>query len=229
MANSNRPNETHPIPIFNPEASNLKEVMMWTNNLGLQDPAFTCSWVDPSVYEKRGIIIQFLSTTVAGHTSAIGVLRLAFDDIRRLPAYLEKYENNFRIYGFQLLWDHIKRTRNGTCAIEDIVADDIGISFNVASINVRSALFNPMKKLDAHLAFCMMPGFLEPCFVQDLGDGRGEYAHLITCNVTLLPSNLRGPAIIEHKKRTDEEKAAWSAQTDQHKASSSYDGPESKK
>ena len=100
---ASRPNETHPqqhsqqIPIFNPEANNLEEMMVKTHNLGLQDPAFSCTWIDPSIYEKRGIIVQFLSTTVSGHPSAIGIIRLAFDDIRKLPAYLEKYETNFRI------------------------------------------------------------------------------------------------------------------------------------
>ena len=230
MANNNRLNETHPlsIPVYNPEASNLEDVMMRTNNLGIHDPAFTSSWIDPSIMEKKGIIVQFLSTTVTGHTSAIGVLRLAFDDIRRVPAYLEKYEQNFRVYAYQMLWDHIRRTRNGTCAVEEVVADDIGLSFNVSSINVRSPLFNPIKRADAHLAFCMMPGFLEPCFVQDLGDGRGEYSHLITCNVTLLPANLRGPAIIKNKEKMDEEKAARAAQPE-FKPSSSFEGPESKK
>ena len=170
---ASRSSETHPqIPIFNPEA-NMEEMTMKTTNLGLQDPALSCTWVDPSICEKRGIIVQFLSTTVSGHTSAIGVIRLGFDDIRKVPAYLEKYETNFRIYGYQLLWDHLLKTRSGVCAIEDIVADDIGISFNVASINPRSCLQNSGKKVDAHLAFCMMPGFLEPCFVADLGDGRG--------------------------------------------------------
>lgn len=168
-------------------------------------PELACRFVDPSFLKNKGVIVQFFNNNCPGSTSSIGGLRLAQDDIRKIPAYLEKYQSKIRLHAVKCLERHLKDNNCCIGAGEILAAEDYGTSFSLATLSPRAASLNPGKRNEGPLFYCLLEGMWDPIFVNYYADGSADTAHVINCYVYLLPAAQRRQAVL---RKLQEEKAA---------------------
>ncbi len=183
------------------DATPAEQVQRHVQLLELEQSEMECSFIDESFFTKKGIVLQFINNNCAGATSLIGGLRLALDDLRKIPAYLEKNTSRLKHYAIKCLDRHIKGNQCVTGAGERLTFDDYGISYSLASVSQRGTLLNPSKRQEGQLFFCLFPGLVEPFFMGTNPDGTEDMAHIINVFIHLMPSSQRRSVYLQKLDR----------------------------
>ena len=109
----------------------------------LEETEFQCDHVDSSIYPKWGVIIQVCNTNASAHATIIGGFRLALDNIRKVPAYLQRYRNNIKKIAVRILNRHLHKSQCSVGLHETLTLDDYGMTFMVTTITKEAKEFNP--------------------------------------------------------------------------------------
>ncbi len=184
------------------DATPAEQVQRHVQLLELEQSEMECSFVDETFFNKKGVILQFINNNCAGATSLIGGLRLALDDLRKIPAYLEKNTNRLKHYAIKCLDRHIRGNQCITGAGERLSFDDYGISYSLASVSQRGTLLNPSKRQEGQLFFCLFPGLVEPFFMGTNPDGSEDMAHVVNVFIHLMPSSQRRSVYLQRLDNT---------------------------
>jgi hypothetical protein len=62
--------------------------------------------VDDSIFDKRGILVQFLNSNCTGSPHVFGGMRLAILDIKKVPAYQTKNRRQIKQHTVKALMKH---------------------------------------------------------------------------------------------------------------------------
>ncbi len=169
--------------------------------------------VDNSIFDKRGILVQFLNSNCTGSPHVFGGMRLSILDIKRVPAYLSKYRRLIKQHAIHALMQHFKEMQCGVGAAEELCTDDFGMTFTVATVTGHGALLNPGKRQEGPLFFCHFPALVDPVVLTHADWGthtEGESVHVINCYISLPPPQLRRTLVIK-KFQQDQAAAAVNA------------------
>lgn len=169
--------------------------------LELEQRELECSFTERSMFEKKGVILQFINNNCTGATSLIGGIRLALEDIRKVPAYLDRHANRIKHYAVTCLDRHIKANQCPIGAGEFLAQEDYGISFSLASVSPQGAAAHPAKRAEGQLFFCLFPGLSQPMHLGVNPDGTDEYAHMVNVFVHLLPAGQRRNHLLRRMER----------------------------
>ena len=156
--------------------------------------------VDNSIFDKRGVLIQFLNSNCTGAPHVFGGMRLAITDINKVPAYLSKYRRLVKQHAVYALMQHFKEMQCGAGAAEELCTDDFGMTFTVATVTAMGALMNPGKRQEGPLFFCHFPALVEPVILTHSDWNarvEGEAVHMINCYVSIQPPHLRRSMVIK--------------------------------
>ena len=156
--------------------------------------------VDNSIFDKRGILIQFLNSNCTGSPHVFGGMRLSISDINKVPAYLSKYRRLIKQHAVHALMQHFKEMQCGVGAAEELCTDDFGMTFTVATVTGHGALLNPGKRQEGPLFFCHFPALVDPVILTHADWGtrtEGESVHVINCYISLPPPQLRRSVVIK--------------------------------
>ena len=168
-----------------------QEVQRQVQLLELEQSELECAFLDESFFHKKGAVLQFVNNNCPGATSLIGGLRLGLEDIRKVPAYLEKNSDRIKHFAIKCLDRHIKTNQCCVGAGEKLTYDDYGISFSLATVSARAALLNHSKRQEGQLFYCLFPGLLEPVFLGINPDMSNDFAHVINVFIHLMPGSQR--------------------------------------
>ena len=171
------------------EVENLVKSLEYIPPLDIVD--FACDHIDPSIYNKKGVILQVCNTNASAHATVIGGIRLALTDIRKVPAYLQRYRPNIKKVAVRILQRHLQESQCSAGLHETLTLDDYGMTFTVATLSDKARQFNPQGRSEAPLFFCVLPAMLEPTVISTNEDGTYETGHLLNLYIHLLPSHHR--------------------------------------
>jgi hypothetical protein len=160
--------------------------------------------VDNSIFDKRGILVQFLNSNCTGSPHVLGGMRLAIFDIRKVPAYLVKYRRLIKHHAVKALIRHFTEIQCSVGASETLRLDDFGMSFTVATVTGHGALLNPGKRQEGPLLFCHFPALVDPVILTHTNWGtkrEGEAVHVIYCYILLPPPHTRRHLVIARAKQ----------------------------
>jgi hypothetical protein len=169
--------------------------------LELEQKELECSFTERSMFEKKGVILQFLNNNCTGATSLIGGIRLALDDIRKVPAYLDRHANRIKHYAVVCLDRHIKANQCPIGAGEYLAQEDYGISFSLATTSPQGAAMHPAKRQEGQLFHCLFPGLNQPIHLGVNPDGTDDYAHMVNVFIHLLPAGQRRTHLLRRMDR----------------------------
>ena len=168
-----------------------QEVQRRVQLLELEQSELECALLDESFFHKKGAVLQFINNNCPGATSLIGGLRLGLEDVRKVPAYLEKNSDRLKHFAIKCLDRHIKINQCCVGAGEKLSIDDYGISFSLATVSERAALLNHSKRQEGQLFYCLFPGLLEPVFLGLNPDGTNDFAHVFNVFIHLMLGSQR--------------------------------------
>ena len=157
----------------------------------LDKSEYQCEQIDPTIYTKRGIILQMCNTNASAHATVIGGIRLALEDIRKVPAYLHKYRSNIKKITVRTLNRHLQESQCSVGLHETLSLDDYGMTFTVATLSQRGRQMNPQNRSEAPLFYCLLQGLLEPVVLTANEDGTYQTGHIINLYIHLLPAHHR--------------------------------------
>ena len=157
----------------------------------LEEAEFQCDHVDPSIYKRRGVIVQVCNTNASAHATIIGGFRLALDDIRKVPAYLQRYRNNIKKLAVRILNRHLHESQCSAGLHETLTLEDYGMTFMVSTLSKDAQDFNPQGRKEGPLFYCLLPEMLEQTAFVRNADGTYQMGHIINCYVHLLPAHHR--------------------------------------
>ena len=103
----------------------------------------TSDLVSPSIYERRGFIIQFVNNNANCSPTVIGGVRTSERDVRKIPNFLTINKTTIRNLAVCTLNRHLRDTLCGTGATEFLSDEDYGISYSMASLSPRGSTLNP--------------------------------------------------------------------------------------
>jgi hypothetical protein len=169
--------------------------------LELEQSELECAFIEESLFVKKGVILQFINNNCTGATSLIGGIRLTLDDIKKVPAYLDRNASRIKHFAIMCLDRHIKANQCPTGVGEYLAIEDYGVSFSLASVSPSGAALHPAKRQEGQLFYCLFPGLHEPIFLGQNPDGTDDYAHVINVFVHLLPAGQRRNTIIRRLER----------------------------
>jgi hypothetical protein len=161
--------------------------------------------VDDSIFDKRGILIQFLNSNCTGSPHVFGGMRLAILDIQKVPAYLAKYRRLIKQHAVKALTKHFSEMQRGAGAAETLGWDDLGMTFTVATVTGHGALLIPGKRQEGPLFFCRFAALVDPVVLTHTDWGtntEGEAVHVVNCYIMLPPPHARRHILIT-KARQD--------------------------
>ena len=164
--------------------------------LELEQADLECAFAEESFFHNKGVILQFINNNCTGATSLIGGIRLHLDDIRKIPAYLDRNASRIKHYAILCLDRHIKANQCATGAGETLCHDDYGISFSLASVSPRGMMLHPSKRQEGQLFYCLYPGLNEPFFLGTNPDGTDDVAHVVNVFIHLMPIGQRRTAVL---------------------------------
>jgi hypothetical protein len=154
--------------------------------------------VDASIYKKRGIVIQFVNTNTSGSSSMIGGIRLAIDDIRKVPRHLMTHYDSIRNYGVVLLGKHLTSTNCNVGVLEALSNEDYGLTFTVASLSSLGKRLNPNRRNEGPLFYCAYEGLVEPMFLNQVAENLVDQAYFFNAYIYLLPHYQRRTLSLRH-------------------------------
>ncbi len=172
--------------------------------LRLEQGELGCPDLHNSFFTKKGVIMSIINSNCTGSTSVIGGLRLGVAEIEKMPAYIDRNRDRIKHVAVEMLDRHIKLNQCATGMGESLALEDYGISFSLATLAPRSQGYNPTKRVEAPLYYCLFPGLIEPAYLGSHPDGTADYAHIINVFIHLLPATQRRIALL---KKLDREAA----------------------
>lgn len=167
------------------------------------EPEEPNEFVDPSIYNRRGIFLQFINTNCIGATTIIGGMRLNLADIQRIPVYLTKHREAIKTHAMHLLMRHFMNSQCANGVGEVLTTQDFSMTFSIASISPRAAALNPMGRSEGPVFYAACPAWTEEVFVGEEEDGAQDTAHVVNVYVYLPDANRRRHLAI---KRLNEER-----------------------
>ena len=167
----------------------------------LETSEFACEYIDPTIYQKGGVILQFCNTNASAHATIIGGIRLALSDIRKVPAYLHKYRQNIKKIAVRTLTRHLLDSQCSVGLHETLSLEDYGMTLTVATLSQRARQLNPQGRGEAPLFYCLFPGLLEPTVLMANPDGTYQTGHILNLYIHLLPAHHR--RVVLARKQTD--------------------------
>ncbi len=173
------------------DPSPADEIQQQVQLLELEQSDLECLLLEESFFLRKGVILQFINNNCTGATSLVGAIRLALDDIRKIPAYLERNFFRLKYFAVKCLDRHIKANLCATGAGENLTHDDYGMSFSLASVSQRGLLLNPSKRNEGQMFYCLYPGLHDPVFLGTNPDGTEDFAHIVNAFIHLMPSPQR--------------------------------------
>ena len=176
---------------------------------------FQCDQIDPTIYQKKGVLLQICNTNASAHATIIGGIRLAVEDIRRIPAYVQRYRTNIKKVAVRVLNRHLQESQCSVGLHETLSLDDYCMTFTVATLSQRARQLNPHNRGEAPLFYCLLPGMLEPVILMANEDGTYQTGHIVNLYIHLLPAHHRRVVLARKQDKPD--------------ADSPIDGPISKK
>ena len=109
----------------------------------------------------QGIIVQVCNNNASGHPTMIGGMRLAMDEIRKVPAYLCRYRNNIKKIAVGMLTWHLIDTQCTIGLNETMSLKAFGMTFTVATLSEKgTTLIQPSaisENFDIFNRFCQLP------------------------------------------------------------------------
>ena len=183
----------------------------------LSDDLIQSKFVSPSVYQKKGFILQFVNNNANCSPTLIGGTRTNEADVRKIPSYIATHEAHIKKLAVRTLVKHLQETQCATACLETLSDEDFGVSYSVASLSGKGMSLNPSRRHEAPLFYCHLQGFMEPGFVQQSQHGV-ETAHVINCYVHILPANQRRNHVITRAKAARIEANQQPAPAIQHQA-----------
>ena len=167
----------------------------------LSNEELASEFVNPSIYQRKGFIIQLINNNANCSPTVIGGLRTNETDVRRIPNFLSANKTVLRQLAGRALARHLRDTQSGVAALEYLTDEDFGMSFSMASLSLRGATLNPSRRNEGPIFYCHLPGFVDPCYIGQTIDGLVDSAHVVNLYIHILPANLRRNAVI--KKHRD--------------------------
>ena len=157
-------------------------------------------FVSPSVYTRKGFIIQFVNNNAKCSATLIGGFRTSEKDVRKIPSFIETNETFIKKLAVEVLTRHLRETQCGVGAMEFLCDEDYGMSFSLASLSPRGMSLNPSRRHDGPLFYCHLPGLCEPCYINQTPGEGVDSAHVVNCYIHLLPSAQRRKSIVAKNK-----------------------------
>ena len=152
--------------------------------------------VSPSIYERRGFIIQFINNNANCSPTVIGGVRTSEKDVRKIPHFLSVNKRTVRNLAVINLHRHLRDTQCATAVAEFLNDEDYGMSFSMASLSPRGSTLNPSRRNEAPMFYCHLPGLVDPCYIAPLVEGGHDSAHVVNCYIHLLPASQRRNAVL---------------------------------
>ena len=171
----------------------------------LESSEFACDYIDPTIYQKSGVLLQFCNTNASAHATIIGGIRLAVEDIRKVPAYLHRYRMNIKKIAVKALSRHLQDSQCSVGLNESLSMEDYGMTFTVATLSQRARQLNPQGRGEGPLFYCLFPGHLDPTILMANADGTYQTQHIINLYIHLLPAHHR--RVVLARKITDKAEA----------------------
>jgi hypothetical protein len=151
--------------------------------------------VDDSIFDKKGILVQFLNSNCTGSPHVFGGMRLAILDIKKVNAYLAKYKRLIiKQHAVKALMRHFSKMQCSARAAKTLGLNDFGMTFTVATVTRHGALLNPGKRQEGPPLFCHFPSLVDPVVLTHTDWGtntEGEAVHVINCYIMLPPPHAR--------------------------------------
>jgi hypothetical protein len=160
-------------------------------------------YTDITCSENAGIVLQFINNNCPGASTLIGGIRLVMRDVRKIPAYLSKYESQVKERALFALKRHFIENQCALGATENLCPDDFGMSYSVASVSAEGLKLNPTGRHEGPLMFCFWNNLVTPTKLQTFANGAADYAYVINVYINLLPASQRR-AVVIRKAKEDE-------------------------
>jgi hypothetical protein len=141
------------------------------SRLQLTEAELRSRYMDATCYENRGIVLQFVNNNCPGASTMIGGVRLAMGDVRKIPAYLSKYEGQVKERALFYLKKHFLENQCSLGATENLCPDDFGMSYSVASLSPTGMKLNPSGRHEGPLFWCLWEDLVQPIKLQTLMNG----------------------------------------------------------
>lgn len=163
-----------------------------------------CQYVEKTMIQQTGTLLQFINLNSTGSTTMIGGTRIGVTDIRKVPAYLARNKALIRQHAVYTLTEHLLETQCPAGALEALSHEDYSISFAVATISEEARRLNPVGRAEGPLFYCAFNNLVRPIALYQ--GGCSMMAHVINVYIMLLDPPKRRSAVI---KKAREEEAAW--------------------
>ena len=168
----------------------------YTPQTPLTNEELMSEFVSPSIYLRRGFIVQFVNNNANCSPTVIGGIRTNETDVRKIPHYLSVNKTTIKRLACSTLVRHLNSTQCGVATLEFLNEEDYGMSFSLASLSLRGSTLNPSRRNEAPIFYCHLPGFTDPCYIGQTIEGAVDSAHVVNCYIHILPANLRRNAIL---------------------------------
>ena len=183
------------------------------------DKDYSCESLDASMYKKQGCILQFYNNNAGGMAGMIGAMRIALQDVRKMPKYISKNKGHIKNVAIKLLTTHLIETQCAAGVGEALSHEDYGVSFSAASLSQDGLRLHPTNRQEGPLAFCLYDGLMQPVTLsRNLQNQVVDSAYVINVYINLLPPSQRRMVVI--KKINEEVKAEANAETPTKKSKS---------
>ena len=166
-------------------------------DLQIEQAELACPEIDESLYTNRGVIVNFFNPNTTGAVQNIGGVRLALDDIRKVPSYLHRNRRRFKQLAMKLLDAHLRHAVCPVGAGEVLTMDDYSLTFAVASLSDEAKLIWAGKRNEGPLYLCTGSNMTKPILWGQTPDGRDDYAHMVHAYVALSPAAQRRTTILK--------------------------------
>lgn len=166
-------------------------------------------WIHPSMYENKGVIVQFINHNCHDMTSIFGGVRLKLETVTLFPEYLAENEGKLKAHAVAQLHRHLLRCQCIAGANETLTIDDYSVSYSIATISNEASLMNPNKRREGPIFYCHFPNLLGTIDLDvDMGTGEiYDYAHVINLYIHLLDPSRRRNKVVEKLKAEAAQKA----------------------
>jgi len=178
-------------------------------NSQLNENELVNEMVDSSHFKCQGVLMQFINNNAPDSATIIGGLRIAINDVRRLPGYICKYRQRIKTHAIDCLQRHLRETVCSIGADEELSPDDFGISFMMASVSPIGRALHPNRRNEGAMFYCMYPPLLDEVYLYLATDATPITAQVVNAYIHLLePSRRRTYVLKRHRKEQLRKKEA---------------------
>jgi len=166
-------------------------------NMQLADAEVMCAYVDASLYQQTGVVLQFVNSNQPDSATIIGGMRLKIKEIRKVPAYLAKYRQRIKMHAIATLQRHFLETQCPAGVTETLCPDDYSISYMVASLSDAGRRLNPSGRNEGPLFYLLYPALVEERYLYLETDGTPSSSHVINVYIHLNEAVRRRTAVLK--------------------------------